>query len=356
MNHLTISRTLRRALLAAVEQLLEESETPGAAVAVWLDGAPVLEAGLGHMDTAHTRPLPANARFYLYSVTKSYIAAALLQQAARGALTLDRPIQDYLPGLGLPRPVTVRQILNHSAALPDYGGMAAYHEAVRSHPEAPWPEARFLELAAAAEPAPPAWRYSNPGFLILKLLLQELSGASLQGALAAQLFRPLRLADTFVAASLADAATLTPGYSAFFNGAGELEDVTRCYHPGWVSHGVLVSTAGDVARFFQALFAGDLLPPEQRAAMAEPVVLPFTHPLFRQPAYGLGVMIDAASPDGLVIGHAGGGPGYATGALCFPQVAGHSITSVGLANRDVPDLGLAIAHRLGAEIAGELLA
>jgi D-alanyl-D-alanine carboxypeptidase len=355
MNHLDASQALFRTLTAAAEELLKESDATGAAIAVWLDGAPVLETGVGYADAARTRRLRADARFYLYSLTKTLIAAALLQQAARGTLALHRPIRDYLPELALPRPVTVRQILDHSAALPDYGGLAAYHEAVRCRPEVPWPETRFLELAATAEPAPPEWRYSNPGYLILKLLLQKLSGASLKEALAAQLFTPLQLQDTFVAESLADAATLTPGYSAFFDPEGELEDVTGRYHPGWVAHGVVVSTARDVARLFQELFAGDLLPPELRAAMAEPVLLPFAHPLFRQPAYGLGVMIDAASPYGLLLGHAGGGPGYATGALCFPQAAGHSITSVALANRDAPDLGLAIAYRLGVQVAEGLV-
>jgi D-alanyl-D-alanine carboxypeptidase len=356
MNRVQIDQALPGRLLAVAGEMLKESAAPGAAIAVWLDGVPILETGVGYADAGHSRPLPVSARFYLYSLTKTFIAAALLQQAARGALALDRPIQDYLPGLALPRPVTVRQLLNHSAALADYGGLAAYQEAVRSHPEVPWPEARFLALAASTEPAPPRWRYSNPGFLILKLLLQRISGASLQDALAAQLFMPIQLRDTFVAESLADAATLTPGYSRFFHPQEEPEDVTGRYHPGWVSHGVVISTARDTAHLFQALFAGDLLPPELRAAMAEPLVLPFTHPLFRQPAYGLGAMIDAASPYGLVIGHAGGGPGYATGALCFPQVAGHTITSVALANGDVPDLGLAIAHRLAADIAEALAA
>lgn len=333
-------------LTASVTKLLDDAGAPGATVSLLLDGKPVLEAGIGFRDLARTIPLSPDARFYLYSVTKTLIAAALLQHVDRGALALDTPIQSYLPDLSLPAPVTVRQLLNHSAALPDYGGLAAYQDAIRANPANPWSPERYLQVAADVEPSPPAWRYSNPGYLILKLLLEELSGTSLRHALHKQLFAPLQLAGTFVAESLDDAAGLTPGYSLFFDGDGALQDVTRHYHPGWVAHGIVVSTAPSLARLFHALFAGDLLPAALREAMAEPVVLPFAHPLFTQPAYGLGLMIDAASPHGLIIGHAGGGPGYATAALCFPDVAGHSIVAAALANRDVPDLGLAIAHHL----------
>jgi D-alanyl-D-alanine carboxypeptidase len=337
-------------LIASVAGLLAEADAPGAAVALLLDGEPVVEAGVGFRDLARPVPLPADARFYLYSVTKTLIAGALLQHVARGTIALDRPIQDYLPDLSLPAPVTVRQALNHTAALPDYGGLPEYHTAVRDHPERPWSTGRFLQVAANPDPKPPNWRYSNVGYLILKLLLEKVAGRPLREALRAQLFAPLALANSFVAESLADAGTLTPGYSDYFAPDGELQDVSGRYHPGWVAHGVAISTAPEVSRLIHALLAGDLLPPELRAAMAEPVVLPFDHPIFRQPAYGLGVMIDAGSPYGPLLGHAGGGPGYATAALCWPNAAGHAIVAVALANRDANDLGLRIAHHLGTAV------
>ena len=77
--------------------------------------------------------------------------------------------------------------------------------------------------------------------------------------------------------------------------------------------------------------------------MLEPTLVPGDYAPFRQPAYGLGVMIDALSPYGLVAGHGGGGPGYSIGAFHFADVNGRSVTSVVLANRDQDDIGLQIA-------------
>ncbi len=350
MNANLAERVSAGDLRAPVTGLLDEAGAPGAAVSLLLDGEPLLEAGVGFQDLARSTPLPADARFYLYSVTKTLIAGALLQHVARGAIALDRPIQAYLPELDLRAPVTVRQMLNHKAALPDYGGLPAYHEAVRDHPGRPWSVEGFLQVAANPDPKPPTWRYSNVGYLILRLLLERVAGQSLREVLHARLFAPLALPNSFVAESLADAATLTPGYSNYFAPDGALQDVTGRYHPGWVSHGVVISTAPDVARLLHALLAGDLLPPELRAAMADPVALPFDHPIFHRPAYGLGVMIDAGSPHDPLLGHAGGGPGYATAALCWPNVAGHAIVAVALVNRDINDLGLRIAHHLGTAV------
>ena len=71
--------------------------------------------------------------------------------------------------------------------------------------------------------------------------------------------------------------------------------------------------------------------------------VPVQHYFFRAPAYGLGLMLDAASPYGLTAGHGGGGPGYAAGALYGADVAGRRVVSVALANRDHDELGLRLA-------------
>jgi D-alanyl-D-alanine carboxypeptidase len=121
-----------------------------------------------------------------------------------------------------------------------------------------------------------------------------------------------------------------------------------------VSHGVVISTAPELARLIDALFTGRLLGAERRAAMLEPVLVPHQHPLFQQPAYGLGVMIDPQSRYGVIVGHGGGGPGYSAGALHLPDVHGHRITSIALANRDQDDLGLSLAFQL-AMVAADAL-
>src|SRR5690606_19963020 len=93
-------------------------------------------------------------------------------------------------------------------------------------------------------------------------------------------------------------------------------------------------TAGETALMLEALVSGRLLRPASLAAMLAPVAVPGEFPPFVRPAYGLGLMLDPASPYGLAAGHAGGGPGYATAAFHLPNVAGRRVTAVALLNRD----------------------
>jgi D-alanyl-D-alanine carboxypeptidase len=351
---MTIETALNQRMGGAAENLLHGSAVPGAAVAVIVDGHPVLEAGIGSADLACASPLESDAQFYIYSITKTLTAIATLQLAEQGRVALDGPIQTYLPDLALPESVTVRRLLNHTGGISDYGGKPEYHETVRSNPSQPWTSAEFLERTLSTGPAyepGQGWGYSNIGYLILKLLLQQVHGRPLCNVFHKAIFEPLDLQRTFVAEDLTDASALTPGHSAYFSIDGELSDVTSRYHPGWVSHGVVISTAPEIARIFEALFAGRVLDTSSLAAMLEPVLVPAEHPLFSQPAYGLGLMIDAGSPYGRVAGHGGGGPGYSTGAIHLPDVNGRRVTSVALVNADLGDLGLPIAFALAEQVA-----
>ena len=349
--------SLTEQLVSIVEQALREAETPGAAVALLVDGRPLLQRGVGFQDTAHVVPLPRDARFYLYSITKTLIAIAVLQLVQQGRLTLGEPAQRRLPHLRLEQPVTLRQLLRHTAGLPDYGGKAVYEQAVAQDPDKPWTAAMFLErtLQDGLRYTPGTrWAYSNIGYLLLKQILERTSGRSLREVLHERLFAPLRLQHTFVAETLADVKELTPGYSAFFSEDDSLENVTSRYHPGWVSYGVVVSTAPEAARLFQGLFERRLLPANLLRAMLEPVRVPLPHPLFVQPAYGLGLMLDPQSPYGTVAGHGGGGPGYDTAALHFSDVDGHEVIAAVLANRDRAGLALRLAFRLAGHLPSSL--
>jgi D-alanyl-D-alanine carboxypeptidase len=346
---------MSRSIVDDIERQIAAAGVPGVAVALLIDGAPALERGIGHRDLARTSPLDAGARFYAYSVTKVMLAAALLRLVDRAAL--DAPMGDLIPDLPYDLPVTLRQVLNHTAGLPDYGALPAYKADLRADPATPWTDVDFLDRTLPRGllfPPGEGWAYSNIGYLLVRLIVERLAGTPLREALADLVIGPLGLQQTTVAASLDDTQLLTPGYSAELDADGALHDISRRYHPGWVSHGVVIATALDLARMLDGILAGDALGPALPMAMLGPVDVPFPHPLFARPAYGLGLMIDRASPLGLVAGHGGGGPGYAAGALSVTGAVGHRVTAVALANRDHGEIALETAFALlrhGAELA-----
>lgn len=315
---------------------------PQAVVATAVEGTVIISvvpAGGTTESSVDRRDLPeltGDELFPVYSVTKTLIAAAVLMLVEQERIGLDDPV--VVPGREPDPGVTVRRLLNHTAGLPDYGAMPSYASDLRADPTRPWTRDEFLSRAVGnglrLEPGT-SWAYSNVGYLLLALLLEEQVGAPLADVLRTRLIEPLGLERTRVAEDLADMADLAPARTASFEG-----DVPSRYHPGWVAHGVVLSTATELAVLVEAILTGRLLRPETVDLMTEPVVLPLAHPLFTKPGYGLGLMVDAGA-GGLVAGHGGGGPGYSAGAVHVAS-GGRAVTAVALANTEA-DVGLGLA-------------
>lgn len=137
-------------------------------------------------------------RFRIAGLTKTYVAAVMLQLAAEGRLGLDDPVARYLPGLlrdgGR---ITVRELLNHTSGLADSSELPAIQYAAQNGGTVP---AREQIRLANAEPrslaAGARWQYSNTGYLVAGLLIERLTGQPLGQVLTSRLFRPLHLSAT----------------------------------------------------------------------------------------------------------------------------------------------------------------
>ena len=66
-----MTQNLQEQLKLGLEHTLQKSQTPGATVAVHINGQPFLERGVGYQDLEHEISLPTDANFYIYSITKS---------------------------------------------------------------------------------------------------------------------------------------------------------------------------------------------------------------------------------------------------------------------------------------------
>jgi D-alanyl-D-alanine carboxypeptidase len=256
--------------------------------------------------------------FLAYSITKTFIACLVLQLADAGRLDLDAPVNRVWQGWPLPDAVTTRRLLNHTAGLPDYGGLASYQAEVRLHPGQPWHVDQFIQATLAqpwSVPEPTRFAYSNPGYMVLRLMLDAVGRSPWQAQLAERVCQPLGLTRTTVAEALADLQPLAPGLSRLISDSDERLDVRGRYHPGWVSHGVVASTASDITTFMHALFTGRLLTPDSLTAMGDALPVGQVGGRWHTPAYGLGLMIDPGLPLGPVWGHNGGGPGYSASSF-----------------------------------------
>src|SRR5262249_53396624 len=138
---------------------------------------------------------------------------------------------------------------------------------------------------------------------MLRRLLDE------HGGLAACLPR-LGLADVTVAERLEDLDSAVPAPSALLLDGGD--DVRGVFDPHWGRHRAPLARAEDPVGFWRN-------PPPEMLDPETFVPIGFEAPGFVRPSYGLGVMADPEHPLGTVVGHGGGGPGYAAGVFAVPS-------------------------------------
>ncbi len=244
----------------------------------------------------------ASLLFPYWSFTKTVIAICALTLWERGEIDLDTPLDG--------EPHTLRQLLNHTAGLPDYCVLADYHKAVAAD-EAPWPREKLLgaTLAKGTLFAPgEGWSYSNIGYMLARERIEVASGKSFASLVDDIICRPLGL-------NSIELATTREQFRRV-----HWRDATR-YHPGWVYHGCLIGTAEDAARLLHGLLRGDLLKAPTRDEMLRRI--PLGGSLDGRPwtdcGYGLGLMIGSMGDSGRAIGHSGGGPFCANAVYHFPD-------------------------------------
>jgi CubicO group peptidase (beta-lactamase class C family) len=274
--------------------------------------------------TTRSVAVPSRGRFLLYSITKTVMAVAALRLVQEGRLDLDGPLSPWLPDFPPARGFSLRQILQHTSGLPDYGPLKLYHDAVRRG-DTPWTEDEFLARTEATRlrSAPGSvFAYSNIGYMLLRRVLVRASGQDFTSLLHRAAFAPAGIDDATVPATKGDLSAFTLGPSRYLGSDNEPADVAQRYDPAWIAHGVAGTSVVSAIRFLHALFCGELLAAEPLSEMAKGRVLetPDTKGPWQRPAYGLGLMIpwDHAH-GGPGLGHRGGGPGCSPALFHFPR-------------------------------------
>lgn len=320
-------------LQAQLERQVDDQHLPGAVAVVTVPGKGRIALTAGFEDLPKTRRMKTNARFLIYSITKIFIGVVVLRLGQKKYLTLDDQLSSWCPEIDIASTITVRQLLNHTSGLPDYGSLVTYQQAVEAELREPWSFDEFLkqtcERGLAFEPGT-GGRYSNIGYMLLTRIIERATRKSLGHVLKAEVLTPLQLSATLLVSTPDDLKALVPGYNKA-KGKDEMRDVREWYHPGWVAHGVIASTADEVNRFLEALFEGQLLDPQHLSEMLHMVPIPDSPPTVHA-GYGLGIACETNAVFGTHYGHEGSGPGYRVIASHAPKLGGTTITV--FCNRD----------------------
>jgi len=253
---------------AIVSRVLAETQIAGVSVAVGRGSKIAFAKGFGLADLAPKHPLGPDAVMDIGSVAKQFTAAAVLKLADDGRLELDAPVTRYLPSWKEgDRSITVRQLLNHTSGLED----PPFSEEK--------PEARFLKpvsaegLLAQSQTAPfrfapqETWYYSNTGYQLLGLMLEQLHKKSYAAVIDEVITKPLGLSTLVYCDKNRPIANRVRDYVLEGGMPMPIQPIDVSWFGG---AGALCATASDLVRWEHALWTGRLLSHASQASMHAP--------------------------------------------------------------------------------------
>lgn len=202
VSAVTASAQVSSSQIDSIFAPLKSSNAPGAAVLVVHNGRVAFRRGYGVTDLRTRTKIDAHTNFRLASFTKQFTAACIMLLARDGKLHYDDHLTDFFPEFpDYGRSITVRNLLNHTSGLPDYGELL-----MKQYPDTP-PEKvpqildagvlKLLEQQTSGEfPPGTKWEYSNSGYAVLAMIVEKVSGKPFGQFLQERIFTPLKMTST----------------------------------------------------------------------------------------------------------------------------------------------------------------
>lgn len=307
----------------------QQTQTPGAALLVAKAEQPLWAGAVGMSNLEHNTPFSTETQFRIGSITKVFVSTIMLQLVQEEKLRLDDKLAVLLPEIAADIPqsdrITVRQLLAHTSGIVDPPNQSLQYQTdivnnpVRMQQASGRERLKQYVVGKALLFEPGSnYSYSNPGYWLLELIAEKVTGQKLPQLLAAKLLNPLKLTQTYLAEeAYSEIVEERPARGYTITTTGKVRDVTAWDKAEGTGNaaGGMVSTAGDLHRFYTALFGGQIIVPTLLAEMQKQQLANCNG---FDCEYGLGLEIwHIAGKTGY--GHNGALIGIEANALYFPE-------------------------------------
>jgi CubicO group peptidase (beta-lactamase class C family) len=283
-----------------VQDKMYNEQIPGLALAVIKDGKILKAQAYGFADVDSKVPATTNTVFRIGSVSKQFVATAIMMLVEEGKLSLDDPVSKYLDGTPHRwKNITIRHLLTHTSGIPDFNnenipvdaGPGDFDQRVLKAVARRW-----LHFAPGDE-----WRYSNSNYHLLGMIIRKITGKPYGNFLRERIFEPLGMTRTTVSPENG----IYPGLASGYKWDNGLHPVAAPI--GVTAGGSILSTILDMAKWDAALNTDKLLKKSSLQQMWTPVRLN-DGMTFR---YGFGWAVGRIN-DHLIISHTGNIIGFSS--------------------------------------------
>jgi D-alanyl-D-alanine carboxypeptidase len=298
---------------ATAQQLVDSQHGAGAAIGIVHDGHLIYVKTFGDRNIADNKPVDADTRFEIGSVTKQFTAAAILQLQEQGKLSIDDRLAKYLPSFPHASEITLRQLLNQVSGLPNYTEMPDIATQMSTVPDAATKIAAYVTGPLHFTPGT-KWEYSNTNYWVLGHIVATVSGMSWEDYVRTHIFTP---AGMLHSGFVSDEPTFTDFATPYWAGPkndGPLEPAPVMLEAWPGGAGAIVSTVGDLAAWDTALASGRIVSHDDYALMSAPAHLVDG----KLTNYGMGLAADEHEGHQRVA-HGGGTNGSVTSNSTYPD-------------------------------------
>jgi len=282
---------------------------PGLAVALTDRHRLIWTATFGFSDMSARHPVTPIHRFQIGSISKSFASIALLQLQEQGALSLDDPVTLHLPWFKVRSrygPITLRHLMSHTAGIVT---------GTDSSPSAYSEVAGLSELETGSAPGS-LFHYSNTGYKVLGLVLEEVTGKVNREVLEEKVIGPIGMDDTEAEITNGNRPSQPVGYTFLHNDRPQRscpELVPSTWFESNTADGSIISTPADMAAYVRMLLnrgvcgVRRIISRRSFAMLTDQVA----KPMDARPGefYGLGLSTQSVGGR-RVIGHTGGMVGF----------------------------------------------
>ncbi len=320
-NNIAYSKadTLSKLIAAYVEKGI-----PGISLAVYSDSEGWWEKAAGYSSIENKISMQPCHLQYIQSVTKTYMATAVLKLREAGKIVLDTAITAYLPEkysscIANSNSITIRMLLNHTSGIAEFTEDAGARLYLLQHPTYIFPTTEYLQIVKKQKPKfnpGEKYSYTNTNYDLLALIVDAITGDH-ANYIQDKILIPLGLINTHYRKDVnyLQYSNLVNSYLDRFSN-GILENVTTLQQSNVASligDDGIVATPADALRFFTALMTGKVLTPSSMQEMQR-----WVNDDDGKPVYGMGLFNLTINGE-QVLGHGGGGLGAGCEMYFLPK-------------------------------------
>ncbi len=333
-----------------IKEKMKEQHIPGMAVGVYRYGEILFSKGYGVGDLKHKFPVKPETPFCVASMGKQFISAAIMMLAEARKVSLEDSLADYFPGSPRWAEIRIKNLLSHTSGLPAYLDGALVRPGGILDRRFEYSEEELVEKTKALpvlfKPGR-RWEYSNTNYMLLGVIIHEVTGKFYFDFLKERIFKPLNMSSPRLVLKDDTAEGIPVGYRME---SGSLKEVPRWSDTfNSTADGSLYCNVLDLAKWDKALHSAELL---RRSSLEKMwTVFQLNNGRPNPDNYGFGWQVESANGH-RIIEHGGSWNGFGT---YLSRYANGGLTVAVLENREGSYRAGRIAHAVAGLLDPDLI-